>query len=289
MPLLQFFGISTVHDGFQDGVLQKRVHACDHVLRTRLKVFQKILHAALDALERRVRDCLLPLLLQLQQRTRIRDILLEPLRLVVFAGMQFLPDVRKFLELRELFRRKSPQGTRVAYGLAQVGGDTVPVAATHGLADIVVVGMVRAVVTHLRLQHLPVVLDLLLLFLVGAPVVLRGLRTARTLHLVRQFFNGRCQVLVALRKAVHQRVHLLRIAVGGEQPEAHRVQDVTDTVEQRAADLREELTGKDVFQNAVYGTEHRIEDIAHQRADALLQHVKDGKHRRDDLADDAPV
>ena len=149
--------------------------------------------------------------------------------------------------------------------------------------------MVRAVVTHLRLQHLPVVLDLLLLFLVGAPVVLRGLRTARTLHLVRQFFNGRCQVLVALRKAVHQRVHLLRIAVGGEQPEAHRVQDVTDTVEQRAADLREELTGKDVFQDAVYGTEHGIEDIAHQRADALLQHVKDGKHRRDDLADDAPV
>ena len=28
---------------------------------------------------------------------------------------------------------------------------------------------------------------------------------------------------------------------------------------QRAADLREELTGKDVFQDAVYGTEHGIE------------------------------
>ena len=144
-------------------------------------------------------------------------------------------------------------------------------------------------VSHLCREHLAVVLDFLLLFLVGAPVVLGGTCAAGAGHLVGQLLDGGGQVLVRFGQPLHQRVHLPGVAVRGEQAEGHRVQNVPHPVEKRAADLREQFTGKDVLQDTVHRTEHGIKNTAYQRTDSFLQHVKDGKHRRDDLPDDAAV
>ena len=108
-------------------------------------------------------------------------------------------------------------------------------------------------------------------------------------HLVGQLLDGGGQVLVRFGQAVHQRVHLLGVAVRGEQAEGHRVQDIPHPVEQGAADLREQFTGKDILQDAVHSVENGIDKGTDDIADAILQHVKDGKHRRDDLPDDAAV
>ena len=54
-------------------------------------------------------------------------------------------------------------------------------------------------------------------------------------HLVGQLLDGGGQVLVRFGKTVHQRIHLLGVAVRGEQAEGHRVQNVPHPVEQRTA------------------------------------------------------
>ena len=154
----------------------------------------------------------------------------------------------------------------------------------------------RTVIAGLRLGYALIVGVGLFLQLTGARRGINGARSPRTLHLVRQVFDGLLQQFVSLRQPVYRPRHLCRIRVrepvahaaaqGTEgqdmaYPANHTVQQTAHTVHHDTLQHLEKVLGQ--VEDGIYQIAHGIQYAHHKvvypaQADQLCQSIENAGH-----------